>query len=383
MKRLELLSSPVFLLALAVLVVNDWALKPLFHDALTGKLSDFAGLAAFTLFLCSLWRERRIAIAVGISVTFTLWKSPYAQGLIDAANHWLPFTVGRTVDYTDLIALPVVWLCAAYAPRLPLLPLRSLQVWFLAMFSVAAFTATSAPPTREITWQMAQIGPAGQDASVAGTEADLQRMLDVLAKSHGMHCTTCQPLAMGRVYESEEASDGPTLLLYAYYDKGRPMLVYEVSWSIRYGEKQGAALRTDLMEELHGRFPLVEIQPAAPPSVVASADIDVARVEGYTPQADKANDAIYQDMLSVVTSIMAEAGLEKAAEGSFSGGPVLDMHGRREMEVYVSPYALSVMVRCYTIYCKARVAPLADKLERALKQKFGAGKVKQEREPPA
>ena len=33
------------LAAVLLLVVNDWVLKPRFHDAVTGKLSDLAGLA--------------------------------------------------------------------------------------------------------------------------------------------------------------------------------------------------------------------------------------------------------------------------------------------------------------------------------------------------
>src|SRR5699024_6811273 len=47
--RLEPLASPLLMTAVAVLVVNDGVLKPAFHNALTGKLSDVAGVAAFAL----------------------------------------------------------------------------------------------------------------------------------------------------------------------------------------------------------------------------------------------------------------------------------------------------------------------------------------------
>ena len=60
--RLQSLASPAFITALALLVVNDFALKGLFHNALTGKVSDFAGLFALTLFVATLWpRHARIA----------------------------------------------------------------------------------------------------------------------------------------------------------------------------------------------------------------------------------------------------------------------------------------------------------------------------------
>ena len=60
-ERLESLASPAFVAALALLVVNDVALKPLFHNAVTGKLSDFACLFSLSLFLAALWpRHARV-----------------------------------------------------------------------------------------------------------------------------------------------------------------------------------------------------------------------------------------------------------------------------------------------------------------------------------
>jgi hypothetical protein len=39
LNRLEELPSPAFIASLALLVLNDFVLKPVFHNALTGKLS--------------------------------------------------------------------------------------------------------------------------------------------------------------------------------------------------------------------------------------------------------------------------------------------------------------------------------------------------------
>jgi hypothetical protein len=51
----ERLLHPVMLLAVGILFVNDQLLKGLWPGALTGKLSDFAGLIFFPVFLHALW----------------------------------------------------------------------------------------------------------------------------------------------------------------------------------------------------------------------------------------------------------------------------------------------------------------------------------------
>jgi hypothetical protein len=113
----DLLLSPLLLGALALLVVNDWVLKPAFHNALTGKLSDFAGVAALALFLRAVVPGRAIAACVAAGAAFALWKSPASQPLIDGINAlgWAP--VGRVVDWTDLAALLVLPIVRGYRPR--------------------------------------------------------------------------------------------------------------------------------------------------------------------------------------------------------------------------------------------------------------------------
>ena len=59
-RRLDALLRPAFLAALGLLVLNDGLLKPLFHNALTGKLSDFAGVFAFA-YACTVVAGRRAA----------------------------------------------------------------------------------------------------------------------------------------------------------------------------------------------------------------------------------------------------------------------------------------------------------------------------------
>lgn len=46
---------PLPLFTVGLLILNDHYLKVHFHNAMTGKLSDFSGLFFFPLFLCALW----------------------------------------------------------------------------------------------------------------------------------------------------------------------------------------------------------------------------------------------------------------------------------------------------------------------------------------
>jgi hypothetical protein len=139
------LLSPWFLGALGVLLLNDHFLKPAFSNALTGKLSDVAGLWAFPLFWSALLPRWRAVIHAATGAGFVLWKSPAAQPFIDGWNELMPWSIGRTVDWTDLIALvvlPAAYLHSGGSSRPPgsVLPLGRPVVIVVALF---AFAATS------------------------------------------------------------------------------------------------------------------------------------------------------------------------------------------------------------------------------------------------
>lgn len=142
----DLLLSPLLLGSVALLVVNDWILKPAFHDAVTGKLSDVAGVAALALFLRALLPGRRTLACVLAGAAFAGWKSPASQPLIDGWNALGWWTAARVVDWTDLAALLVLPIAFAYRPR----PVRShgarrVLAPAVGAACVAAFAATSAP----------------------------------------------------------------------------------------------------------------------------------------------------------------------------------------------------------------------------------------------
>jgi hypothetical protein len=125
---------PVTLLAILLLVVNDWVLKPAFHDSsafgelVTGKLSDIAGLvfapvvltAAIGLVLALARRlgarvdpylsQRRLVLCIAATgITFAAVKlSPAAaEALAHALSH-LGRRASIYLDRTDLLTLPAL-----------------------------------------------------------------------------------------------------------------------------------------------------------------------------------------------------------------------------------------------------------------------------------
>ena len=135
---------PVTLLAVAVLVVNDWVLKPRFHGAITGKLSDLAGLAfapvvlsaAIGLLLTvavklgaridpSLSHRRLLACIAATGAGFAAVKlsAPVAELVVDALSR-LGRPASIYLDRTDLLCLPALaiawWIGRDELRRIPL-----------------------------------------------------------------------------------------------------------------------------------------------------------------------------------------------------------------------------------------------------------------------
>ena len=141
----------VFLIGLVILIINDHFLKEAFGNWFTGKLSDFAGLLIFPMFLKYLFDiTNRKAVAI-TTLGFLFWKSPFSQTFIDAFNTISAFQIGRVIDYTDFLAfliLPfsfyVLQNIERYTIELSRLNVRNKwAVNSLLAISFVAFTATS------------------------------------------------------------------------------------------------------------------------------------------------------------------------------------------------------------------------------------------------
>ena len=142
----QLFRSPLFLLGLFLLVLNDFVLKEAFGNLLTGKLSDFAGMFIFPLFWLALFPKRKKLIFILSGLFFIWWKSPLSQGVIEAWNGLGIFQMGRVVDYSDLLSLlmlPLAWWYAAFVEKGKAVVFVKLNPAIPLALACFAFVATS------------------------------------------------------------------------------------------------------------------------------------------------------------------------------------------------------------------------------------------------
>ncbi|MEZ4817573.1 MAG: hypothetical protein R2776_06345 [Flavobacteriaceae bacterium] len=97
----------LFLTSISLLLINDLYLKYEYHNYLTGKLSDFAGLFAFPYFFSCLFPNRINPIYILSGILFVLWKSEFSQPFFDFAHDY-GIGIDRTIDYSDLISLTIL-----------------------------------------------------------------------------------------------------------------------------------------------------------------------------------------------------------------------------------------------------------------------------------
>jgi hypothetical protein len=370
--RLELLPSPPFIAALALLVVNDFALKPLLHNAVTGKLSDFAGLFALTLFAATLWPRHRRLAACTIAAAFTFWKTSYAEPLIEWLNLVLPFAVDRIVDLTDLVALPMIPLAVWVAPRLRPCPLPRLLQVGLAAVAPMAFTATSRIP---------YVARSTIDTSQAAvSEADLQAFFDEAANRQGLRCEPCTPLSEGRVYYQPTHSSrrnvdmlrvrlaGPQQLLFVAADD------YE-----REGRRNLRALTENLQAGLAIRFPdivLIELATGELYGYQRGFSVFVIRFERGGEFAERAERTVS----SIIEDVAGEHGLSGGRGDVYYAGERVGSPARRELvlsSVFDTNASIIIRIVRRTDGFEALQATLTEELAARLDAAFGPENVTQ------
>lgn len=135
----SLIATPVFLLAVATLLLNDHVLKDAWPGFVTGKLSDVAGVAMMAILLSALAGRSSIGF-VATAVGFTLLKTVSLAAILAA-----PILGGVTrTDPTDVLALFVLiplWIWARRPPQAGRCDRRS---WVVAVQVVAVSTAVFA-----------------------------------------------------------------------------------------------------------------------------------------------------------------------------------------------------------------------------------------------
>ena len=142
-KKLILLTSFWFIFGLVLLLLNDFVLKGVYHNWLTGKLSDVAGLFVFSLFWCAIFPKQQNKVFLTVGILFVFWKSTYSQPLIDSWNWVGIFKINRVVDFSDLIALLILPLAFEYSRRKDQLLKINIHPAFPLLMAAFSFCATS------------------------------------------------------------------------------------------------------------------------------------------------------------------------------------------------------------------------------------------------
>lgn len=181
--KFKALNSPLFLVCLILLLVNDHFLKSNLNNWITGKLSDFCGLFVFYVFWATFFPKRKPLVGTLIALAFVYWKSPLSQQVIDSWNHinFLPLT--RVVDYTDLFALLILPIAFLWEKRgsqyysfkiTPALPILISSFAFLATSYTGSETINRSyffdVPADELVTQTNQVIIENYDSSFAGFE---------------------------------------------------------------------------------------------------------------------------------------------------------------------------------------------------------------------
>jgi hypothetical protein len=139
------LGHPIFILSVLILIINDWFLKVTFHNFLTGKLSDFAGLLSFPFFLSAIFPKWTKLIHLLTALLFNFWKSELSQLPIYSFNSFgLP--INRTIDYSDNFALISVIVSYFLFRDNREYILKPILIRTVVVVSSFAFMATTLPP---------------------------------------------------------------------------------------------------------------------------------------------------------------------------------------------------------------------------------------------
>lgn len=151
MKWKDLVLNPYFTIGLFILMLNDCYLKYEFGNYLTGKLSDFAGLFVFSLFIASVFPSLKNKATIITGIGFIIWKLPLIDPVISLINQLSFVSIARVIDYSDYIALLILPLSHYLINHTDNFSgiksnrLRMLSKTALLFMSLLAFCATSVP----------------------------------------------------------------------------------------------------------------------------------------------------------------------------------------------------------------------------------------------
>jgi hypothetical protein len=226
-RQYNLLFHPLFLLSLSLLLLNDFVFKYQFHNWLTGKLSDFAGLFVFVVFFTSLFPRWKTHIVLLIALIFCWWKSDLSESFIVFMNNELHIPANRVIDYSDLFALLILPFSLYLKPvQNKHTVLRKCLSCIIAFISFTAFTATSLP--RRLT----DTNKVQLDKYVR-TKKDEATIINSL-EEHGLHPVkdTIYEKVWDRYYLKSKDSNGTMLPVESLYAGIYKKIDYGTSYNI-------------------------------------------------------------------------------------------------------------------------------------------------------
>lgn len=146
----KILTSQAFIISLLLLLINDFFLKKMYGNWITGKLSDFAGLFVFVLFWTALFPHLKKFIFASTALFFIFWKSSYSQFIINSWNNLELLNLHRTVDYSDLIAFFILPFAYNFETRIDEAKKIKIHPIFPILLAAFSFIATSYQSDLEI-----------------------------------------------------------------------------------------------------------------------------------------------------------------------------------------------------------------------------------------
>lgn len=258
-----LLSWP-FVLSVGLLLVNDLFLKAAYPGLVTGKLSDFAGLFMVALPLLAIFPSRKLLVCVLLAALFAWWKS----GLSSFFIAWVQASglprFGRTVDLSDLFALPVLLLACHLTERIEHFPLPLPAPKKMILGPIAAIALFAALGSSQMPTKTSQYAIRDTTGRMALQREAVAQVIASVAAQYGMKCHECaQSQERGVLF-----GKGLTLN-YHFTEKGE--LAFKVSVNLgglpffSNDEKDMEALRSALKQKFAERFPNLEyIEPIDP-----------------------------------------------------------------------------------------------------------------------
>ncbi len=135
-----------------ILAVNDHFWKDTYHNWLTGKISDLAGLIVLPVFIAFLFPKLTKWSCQISALFFIYWKTELSNGLIELLNQNGIFSFKRIIDFTDFIALmilPISWLLINPQYQKSTRT-NTIGTSFLVLITFLTLTATSIRPIQTL-----------------------------------------------------------------------------------------------------------------------------------------------------------------------------------------------------------------------------------------